>query len=482
MENTEIKYEHQKKVHWSLVSVKSFFDERIYKVSLPGFPLDKCIAVSKLNEDKDIEIKFFLEEIYGQEYLEDFGRFGINEKIVLTNSGRNYIINEKSAKGISVSISKPQVITLTVKNLQTNIDESFDNKILRLILETEEEQTLEIFQTKSVCISGSTTFAGLLEIKINGIDYHLFSHKNDDLKKSYLIIESLNELKFDLFEKDCSTILLAIGFITGNYHQNKHFYQVIREDNVILADETKYVLKKDSIISNTPLLNPHKWWQYLDLKKRKDLLDKIPANFQMIYFNLLCEKISGNKTLERTIKLILQGNQTKETLLRAGIYSIALETLTNVIYEENTKRINPIKEKKLSALIQGKFKEIIKEYESFIDDYGHQIIEAKINSLNQPTNSKKLQKPFELYGIKLTKEHKEILAHRNKFLHGKSPFKESELPLKEFEIANISFKLLYLICCLILKYSGYKGYVLNLGDWHNYSHGRKIESHFFKHI
>ena len=480
MDKTEQKYHHEKKVYWSLESIKGILGERSFKVSLPNFPLDNCIASSKLNSDNDLEIKFFLEDIYGQEYLEDYDKFGINEKIVLTESGRNYIVNQKSAKGISVSISKPQVLTLTVKNFQTNEDSAFQDKVLRLIVETNEEQTLEIFQTKSVYISGTTTYAGLLEIKIDNSNYHLYCHKNDDLEKSYLIIESLEPLKFETFKKDCDSILLAFGFITGNFHQNKFFYQVIREDNVTLADETKYVHKKDSIISNTPLLNPHKWWRYLDLKNRKDLLKKIPANFQMVYFNKLIEKIKSTTTLQRVVKLILQGNQTKQTLLRAGIYSIALETLTNLVYEENTEKINPIKQKKLSKIIQDKFREIVEEYDSFIDDYGLQIIEAKINDLNKPTNSKKLQKPFELYGIKLTKEHQKILAHRNKFLHGTSPFKETELPLKEFEIANISFKLLFLISCLILKYSGYKGYILNLGDWHNYSHKREIEEHFFK--
>ena len=114
MKDNETKYDYEKKIHWSLESIKSILDERSYKVSLPNFPIDNCIAISSLNKKNDFEIKFILEEIYGQEYLEDYDKLGINEKITLTHSGRNYVINERSAKGIAVSLSKPQVITLTV--------------------------------------------------------------------------------------------------------------------------------------------------------------------------------------------------------------------------------------------------------------------------------------------------------------------------------------------------------------------------------
>ena len=52
------------------------------------------------------------------------------------------------------------------------------------------------------------------------------------------------------------------------------------------------------------------------------------------------------------------------------------------------------------------------------------------------------------------------LVERNNFLHGKIPF-ESEVPRKNFEIQHIVYKLHMLLCSLVLKYSGYKGFILN---------------------
>lgn len=469
-----------KQVYWPLKSIESLFDEKSYKVSLPNFPLDKCVALSKRNENNDLEFKFILEEIYGQEYLEDIQKFGVNEEIILNQSGSQFVINSNSAINLSVSISQPQVLTLTVKNFQTGKSKSFDDKILRLTMEIDEEAPLSLFETELLHISDTTTGKGIIEFELNGTSYHLFGHKNDDLNKNYLFIESRQELKLEKFKNDCESILIGFGFITGNYYQNKQYIQVLREDNVILADYTYYEQKQDSIITNVALLDPHRWWQYLDIQKSTDLMEKVPGEFQMKYFNSLIDAINRNSTLSRTIKLLLEGNQTKVNLLRAGIYSIALETLTNLIYEENEEKINPIEDKKLSKLLQSKFRDTIMEYDSFIGDYGMKILESKINDLNRPTNSKKLLRPFEIYGIPLNKEQQKILSHRNKFLHGTAPFNENELDSKEFEIANISMKLLFLISCLILKYCGYSGYILNLSTWHSYDYKKVDDEHFFK--
>lgn len=469
-----------KQVYWPLKSIESLLAEKSYKVSLPNFPLDKCVALSKLNENNDLEFKFILDEIYGQEYLEDIQKFGVNEEIILTQSGAQFVINSNSAKYLSVSLSKPQVLTLTVKNFQTSKSESFDDKILRMTMEIDEKAPLSLFQTKLLRISGTTTGQGIIEFELNGTPYHLFGHKNDDLNKNYLFIESRQELKFGKFKSDCDSILIGFGFITGNYYQNKQYIQVLREENIISADNTYYEQKQDSIITNEALLDPLSWWRYLDIQKRPDLIEKVPGEFQMNYFNSLIDNINRNSILSRTIKLLLEGNQTKVIILKAGIYSIALETLTNLIYEENEEKINPIEDKKISQLLQRKFRDTLKEYDSFIGDYGMKILESKINDLNRPTNSKKLLKPFEIYGIPLNKEQELILSHRNKFLHGTAPFNENELDSKEFEITNISLKLLFLISCLILKYCGYSGYILNLSTWHSHGNKKEDNEHIFK--
>ena len=114
----------------------------------------------------------------------------------------------------------------------------------------------------------------------------------------------------------------------------------------------------------------------------------------------------------------------------------------------------------LSDKIREKFKTIIDEYEEQIGDYGMAILNAKIENVNSPTNTKKLSKPFELYNIQLSKDDTEILGHRNKFLHGTAPFEEEKLEEKHIDLVFISSRLHFLLCTLMLKHIGYSGHIL----------------------
>jgi hypothetical protein len=122
----------------------------------------------------------------------------------------------------------------------------------------------------------------------------------------------------------------------------------------------------------------------------------------------------------------------------------------------------------------------LSECESFISDYGNRVLKSKIENLNTPTNAKKLSKPFELYGLKLSPSELKILNHRNKFLHGTSPFEETELKDKENEIAYITKKLLTLNNSLILKYCNYSGHMVDYGGYHQLNWENEVKEHLFK--
>ena len=88
--------------------------------------------------------------------------------------------------------------------------------------------------------------------------------------------------------------------------------------------------------------------------------------------------------------------------------------------------------------------------------------------------------PFELYRIKLNKDDLEILNHRNKFLHGTSPFSEKELKEKDYEIKFIIARLNYMINSLMLKYIGYSGHIINYPAWIQFNRKEKMTDHLFR--
>lgn len=473
-------FEFEKDISSSIRTIKSLKEEAAYKTVLDGFPIDKSIATSVKDENNGFIIKFFIDGILKGDYMRNFDKFGIKEKLVLDRNGRNYCINENSTGKVTVTLSSPKVITIEVRNFQDNGNEFFDDKILRLLIPTSVEPDFGDFACKSLHISGTTTFCGLIEVKLNQKSYHIFKNKNDDTKEKFLIIDSLENNSFEEFKKNTSAILLAFGFITGNLFQDEYYYQIIKEDYSTIVEATAYFKKESSIITNAGLLNPLEFQQYLEHFKKEELLKKIPLRLESHSFSKICELASNNLTLARSIKLILEGNQTNLLLLRAGIYSIALETITGFIYEENKSKLKPIPDKKLSKKIIDKFKETLDEYECFLSDYGIEILNSKIANINSPTNSKKLSKPFEIYNLRLSKSELLILNHRNKFLHGTSPFSEDELKDKDNEIAYISKKLLTLCNSLVLKYCGYSGYMVDYGGYHQIKWEEKVTEHLFK--
>ena len=474
------RYDFEKQVSLSIDAIKSLKKEKAYKTHLPNFPIHKSIATSSKKNKGDFKVKFFVDGIFDYKYMQDFKKFGINEKITFDNDGRISCINANSTTKTSVTLSSPKVISISVDNFQQLNDEDYNGKILRLIVPTELEAEFGVFSCKSIHISGCTTFCGLLEIVVNNKNYHLFKHKNDDTDESYLIIDSLENNDFEEFKTNTSAILLAFGFITGNLFQDDYYYQIIKEDNVIIAEATAYYKKEPSIITHVSLFNPMDFRDYLKHFGQEKALDKMSLQLKPEVFSRMCDLIIKNVTLARSIKLILVGNQTKLLLLKAGIYSIALETITGFISKENKEKLKPITDKKLSDLMIDKFNKILSEYEGFISDYGNEILKAKIDNINSPTNSKKLSKPFEILNLKLTKSELLVLNHRNKFLHGTSPFKETDLENKENDIAYISKKLLTLCNSLILKYCGYSGHLTDYGGFHQLNWEDKVTEHLFK--
>lgn len=469
-----------KSVDWSIEAIESLHEEYAYKVKLPGFPIDKAIATTIKEPNGEVCCKFFLEKLHDHTFNQNPEKFGIHENIILESSRKNFLIKGNSISKITLNIGEPQVLTTYSKRIQKGLDEDFDNKILRLVIPIEEKIDLGLFEYKSVKINQWTKGAGLIDIKVKGKNYHLFTYENDDTKKKYCFIDGVEQNLFIEFKKNTKAIILGLGFITGNLYQKEYYYQVIQHDNVTFVENISFELQEKSIISNSALFNPFRFKEYVTKLGHEHVLQNIPLRLSTELFSKLCEILCTNETIARCTLLILEGNQSKFILLRASIYSLALETLTNVIYEENKDKINPIADKKLASKIFSKMKDVLNEYSEFLSDSSKNTLESKINDMNKPTNSKKLSIPFELVGIKLKKEDLEILNHRNKFLHGTSPFGEKELSEKEREIVYITKRFHFMINCLLLKYVGYRGHIVNYSAWHQLNEKEKITDHLYQ--
>src|SRR5690606_4864491 len=110
---------------------------------------------------------------------------------------------------------------------------------------------------------------------------------------------------------------------------------------------------------------------------------------------------------------------------------------------------------------------------------------------NRPTNKKaltnneKLTRPFEQLDIELTLHDISIIEHRNDLFHGNVLLNTNQSRDEEttnLYMAYVSAKLFTLISKLILKSSGYGGYIYNQAKYLESKLGLKTNEQYFDKI
>jgi hypothetical protein len=347
----EVSFDFEKRVYWSINSIDSFHKERAYRIINNEFTINNSITTITKEENEGFVCKIFLEKLHDHTFNQNIERFGIFEPIIFESTGVKYFACKKSAHSINLTLSSPQVITLILSNFQSGFTSDFNNKIQRLIIPVEKEPTFDIIDFNSVKVNDCITYCGLIKISIEGFNYHLYKYKNEDTGKKYLIIDGQEKNLFQDFKKNCNSIITAFGFLSGNLYQDEYYYQTFKGDDFELVENILYEKKEKSALTEHSLFNPFRFREYLEAFGNKEQLKNTPSRMSTSVFSNLCHIVKTNETYARCCQLIIEGNQSKQILLRAGIYSIALETLTNIIYEENEEKINPITDKKLAKLI-----------------------------------------------------------------------------------------------------------------------------------
>ena len=97
---------------------------------------------------------------------------------------------------------------------------------------------------------------------------------------------------------------------------------------------------------------------------------------------------------------------------------------------------------------------------------GKTIIEKRIDDINKQTNRGKFEKTIQCLGLSLSGYETESLLNRNTFLHASEELKTDELDIQsntmDFAKVYVESEILYrLLCKMILKVSGYCGYMVN---------------------
>lgn len=425
------------------------------------FPINEAkISLSNASDNKHIDFNLELHNNLDPNNI-SFKKMGFNENCKLISSDRIFVI---PAKGITKIKGKRFIPTNKITGEITTIyDEEFpllSKSNFRLILNINEDYFGTMFLGTGYSCDGVSYGLGLIRLNIENTEYHIFRHEEREKKKTSLVIECLDMTNFQSFKEDCELILKSVGFLTGNWHQNEHYFFSYTSNNFKLANFIYYKSSRNSVITNFEIINPQQFRSFMHTDP--DNYPKLtPLLFSEKILSTLVNNLKLKPELERAIELLVEGNEINSPLIRCSIFSVALETAVSLIHSENKAFFKPIKKTEQLTPILKEFHDIAHREKDKFSELEYSSLSKKITYLNTPFNKDKFILAFEFYKINLPEKYSLLLNTRNLFFHGKTPYEEGALKSNIKDLHLEADRIHMLVSILILKYVGYKGHIKN---------------------
>ncbi len=377
--------------------------------------------------------------------------YGFFKPIKLNNRNIEWIIPR------SVAVLKMDIATdLDMSGELWEVESNFDKnkkKYFRLVIPNDYDPNHEhsaYLKSEMFAVGDTIKFDGFIEYHCNENLFNLFDYKID--KNGYLFIDSMTPMLYDEFEKSIGDTMYSLGVISGCIFRNEMYILQSENNDFKIISGFHYRKIEDNVISGMEIVSVRLLREVTKDKKIEGYISK------EVFSNMVTKARNDNRFL-RALKIITECN-IYPLEMRASAYSIALETIKNIIIEENESKVNPFKKKNFASETISKLKEIIIPLDNFYFNNKEAILN-KIEQLNQVTNKDSFKLAFALCGFQLTKIDEEALLKRNDFLHGRIPFEGAEESKQNQELKFITYKLHFLVTTLIMKYSKYCGYLKN---------------------
>lgn len=345
------------------------------------------------------------------------------------------------------------------------------------------------YQIQHIVFSNDRGTTSSLATKINLIDEEVFIlEEKDENKNLCIIIESRKKQTYEEFSNKTFAIRVALGYVTGYFAGNKGYFFSYSNSKMEKFNNFYFSTLRDEIktLINPINVNPYAWLNDYKKAAEKYYKQKIFKHLKIEEFSFLCNKLLTNDDFMATILLIIES--TKASLIfRPSGYSIALETLSDIIIGEEKEKIAPINSKQDSKEFRKDLIAVLETHcikESFIDS---NTLRVRIENINQITNLESLKKPFSILNVDLLDEDLKVIKSRNDFLHGRVPdFKNQgsnrSIELKDYDLFYASVRLYTLLNVLIFKMIGYDNYVLNFPKIYEKNTKYKVKEGFYRKV
>lgn len=370
--------------------------------------------------------------------------YGFIKPFKLKNGKREMLI-DKGASSFKFGISNPKG---EFKHLSSNITELNVYHRALFPLTKEDEHFLSYIDSLPYKIKESYFARGY--ILLDEIDSPCVIYECKMNGVNYLIVDSEHSMQLDVFTQILKSITYNFALISGNLIRNERYILQSNDEHFDFISGIKYNWLPDSIIGYK-VIDPILFRQVYNTDKREFLSKEI--------FQTLVKMSISEPTQLRAISTLIESARYPAQI-RASTYSVSLETIKNLIIDDKEKDINPIKKKADAKKIREKLKLVLDSFDDVSMFNNKNVLYAKIDNINAITNSASFLLSFKQLGITLTEEDIRCINYRNEFLHGRLSFDPANAE-DEYQMNRVVFKLHLLICSLILKRAGFKGFLLN---------------------
>lgn len=436
--------------------------------------------INKIGFFKKNKTKGFVLDIATKNYW----RLNVGDRITtsVTNKNLDIKITDGFVKGVGSSVTRSESKHSSQLHIHSYRNKGFrerSNQYFRSIIPLKTKLSFfSIIEDESFDYEGYSS-RGLVSMSFDNKKFHAFVVEHS--KRKYLFIDCLNPILLDDFLELAWEVSVALGYLLGNLAQDGEY--VFAYSNKAMKNFNGFVYQeqRSSIKSfYTPVnANPYSW------VKVRTIADSYYGKIKevsSIQLSNLCDIIHKEQDIKAIIILITESISRSLLLMPAGL-SVAMEGLSEYFYTKEADRLNPIKDKKIAAVFLKELQEVLNKFKIYDKFSGEDVIKAKIENLNSPTNSEKLKAPFTCQNISLTEIDEEILEYRNDFLHGNINLKpqkgKKSYSMDSFEI---SLRLLTLLNMCIMKMIGYEGYIINHVKTQENTKKKKINEEYYRTI
>lgn len=461
-----------------LTFIQEAFADGVY-TAMSGAPFLNGRSVSIKNEHRRFELAFTLKDKEVVKYHNSIPRTVFSD------------LHLKSANGLLWDVPSDAVLLKKFKNDDINpfeldcmyaIDRVHVNEISdqerywRLIMPLPEKNEFDFYDFSQWAFEVDVKHksATLLKVAVSKQEFHFFHIRMEG--RSFFGVDATTSMKFDRFQDAAIAIQTAYAFICGRYYLDEAFY--ISSTSAEFTEDlgVRYTALRESIISSYSIFTTNgsrvlaklRESQGLDWNNEINEWTKKLYSFDPVVLDALATLFYEKESLSRAAFIILEANGLALEL-KAAAYCVAYEGICHTIKEKLQikspsvmpkaswkKEIKPFFERGLSELLR----------DGLIDQAAYNILSRKIDNLNQPTNKDALTAPFTHFNYTLKPYEEKAIADRNSFLHGSVPLKTTDIEVASKSLYFTALTIHKLAYILLLKLSGFEGYIINYAKLH----------------